>query len=182
MSPVWKTGLVIFMMILFNSLYTKGGEAMELSSSAFKNKEIIPVKYTMPGAGGENVSIPLQWTDIPEGTGSFALAIVDPHPVANNWVHWLVVNIPPDVHTLPEGASGQGMPAGSVELQNSFGKPGYGGPQPPSGTGEHPYVVTVYALDTAELDVDRNTDLSGFQDAIKGRVLDKAELTGNYGQ
>ncbi|MFP3982102.1 MAG: YbhB/YbcL family Raf kinase inhibitor-like protein [Desulfurivibrionaceae bacterium] len=165
-----------------NSLQTKGGEAMELSSSAFKDKETIPVKYTMPGAGGENVSIPLQWSDIPEGTKSFALSIVDPHPVANNWVHWLVVNISPDVHSLPEGASGQGMPAGVMELRNGFGKPGYGGPQPPPGTGEHPYVVTVYALDTAELDVDRNTDLSGFQNAIKDRVLDKAELTGTYEQ
>ncbi|MFO7760402.1 MAG: YbhB/YbcL family Raf kinase inhibitor-like protein [Thermodesulfobacteriota bacterium] len=129
---------------------------------------------------GENISIPLQWSGFPAGTKSFALSIMAPHPVANNWVHWLVVNIPSDVTSLPEGASGQGMPAGSRELQNGFGKAGYGGPQPPSGTGKHPYVITVYALDTAELGIEQTATLADFEKALKTRVLDKAEITGTF--
>jgi hypothetical protein len=134
----------------------------------------------MPGAGGENVSIPLSWSGAPEGTKSFALSIVDPHPVANNWVHWLVVNIPQDVTSLEEGASGEGMPSGAKELKNSFGKPGYGGPQPPQGTGEHPYVVTVYALNVDKLDLDEDTTLGELQKALEGKVLASATVTGMY--
>ena len=64
---------------------------------------------------------------------SFALSMVDPHPVAQNWVHWLVISIPADVISFEEGASGKKLPPGSVELKNSSGDIGYGGPQPPKG-------------------------------------------------
>lgn len=155
---------------------------MEVSTGAFSDQERIPQKYVMPGAGGDNVSIPVQWSSVPEGTKSFALSIVDPHPVANNWVHWIVVNIPAEIRELEENASGRGMPQGAKELVNSFGKPGYGGPQPPKGTGEHPYVVTVYALDTPSLDLDADASLSDFQRAMEGHILDQAEVTGTYEQ
>ena len=59
------------------------------------------VPYVMPGAGGKNISLPLAWTDTPAGTKSFALSIVDPHPVARNWVHWLVINLPAGAASLP---------------------------------------------------------------------------------
>ncbi|HWU36530.1 MAG TPA: YbhB/YbcL family Raf kinase inhibitor-like protein, partial [Candidatus Acidoferrum sp.] len=119
---------------------------MEISSKAFKDGEKIPIQYVMPGAGGKNVSVPLAWKNAPPGTKSFALSMVDPHPVAQNWVHWLVIHIPALAASLEEGASKKKMPAGSVELKNSFGDAGYGGPQPPKGTGDHPYVFTLYAL------------------------------------
>lgn len=155
---------------------------MKISSAAFEDKRNIPTQYVMPGAGGRNVSVPLRWSDPPEGTRSLALSIVDPHPVANNWVHWLVINIPPDVTSLEEGASGKKMPKGAVELKNSFGKTGYGGPQPPPGSGDHPYVVTLYALDVETLPLDVNTDLSAFQRALDGKVLSTATVTGMYGR
>ena len=155
---------------------------MELKSTAFTDGGKIPQKYVMPGAGGENVSLPLQWSGAPEGTKSFALAIVDPHPVANNWVHWLVINLPAEASGLEEGASGQKMPAGAVELKNSFGKTGYGGPQPPPGTGDHPYVVTLYALKVDKLDLKPGTDLADFQKALEGKTLDTAKITGYYGR
>ncbi|MFW6415067.1 MAG: YbhB/YbcL family Raf kinase inhibitor-like protein [Thermodesulfobacteriota bacterium] len=156
--------------------------AMQVSSRAFSDQDPIPVKYAMPGAGGENISIPLSWSNAPEGTKSFAISIIDPHPVANNWVHWIVVNIPPDATELEEGASGRKMPQGAMELQNSFGNTGYGGPQPPKGSGEHPYVVTVYSLSSEKLDLDPQADLPDFEEAIKGKVLDKAEITGTFEQ
>ena len=94
-----------------------GGGAMEISSTAFKDGEKIPIQYVMPGAGGKNISIPLTWKNVPPGTKSFALSIVDPHPVAQNWVHWFVINIPPQVSSLEEGALKKKMPSGSVESQ-----------------------------------------------------------------
>jgi hypothetical protein len=74
------------------------------------------------------------------------------------------------------------MPAGSQELINSFGEIGYGGPQPPRGTGEHPYVITIYALKVEKLDLGVNASLSEFKKALEGKVIGSASVTGMYGR
>lgn len=155
---------------------------MEISSSAFKDGGKIPIQYVMPGAGGKNISVPLSWKNTPSGTKSFALSMVDPHPVAQNWVHWLVINIPASATLLEEGASRKKMPQGSMELKNSFGDIGYGGPQPPKGTGDHPYVFTLYALNVERLDLGTNTSLSSFNKALEGKIIGSAMITGKYGR
>ena len=155
---------------------------MEISSLAFKDGEKIPIQYVMPGAGGKNTSVPLSWKNIPSGTKSFALAMVDPHPVAQNWVHWLVINIPANAVSIEEGASRKKMPPGSIELQSSFGDIGYGGPQPPKGTGDHPYVFTLYALNVEKLNLGVNTSLPAFKKALEGKILGSTTLTGKYGR
>ena len=177
--PLLMIAILILLCVPKNIL---GGAAMEISSTAFKDGEKIPIQYVMPGAGGKNISIPLAWKNAPAGTKSFCLSIVDPHPVAQNWVHWLVVNIPPQITSLDEGASKKKMPQGSVELKNSFGDIGYGGPQPPKGTGDHPYVVTLDALNVDKLDLGVNTSLSAFKKAIEGKVIGSASITGKYGR
>jgi Raf kinase inhibitor-like YbhB/YbcL family protein len=172
--------LAAFLFIFIENV--SGGRTMEISSSAFKDKGKIPIQYVMPGAGGKNISIPLVWKNVPEGTKSYALSIVDPHPVAQNWVHWLVINIPKEVTSIEEGASRKKMPPGCAELKNSFGDIGYGGPQPPKGTGDHPYVVTLHALNVEKLDLGMNTSLSAFRKAIEGKVIGSASITGMYGR
>ena len=141
-----------------------------------------PNNTSCRAAGGKNLSLPFQWSGAPAGTQAFALSIVDPHPVAHNWVHWLVINLPGDSKGLEEGASGRHMPPGAVELANSFGKPGYGGPQPPPGSGDHPYVATLCALNVPKLDLKQHTDLAGFHKAMEGKVLATAKITGYYGR
>ena len=175
----WWLTLAVFLMV---GVWAQGGNAMELTSSAFADGGKIPQQYVMPGAGGKNLSLPLKWSGAPAGTKSFALSIVDPHPVAKNWVHWLVINLPADASGLGEGVSGKNMPPAAVELNNSWGKPTYGGPQPPPGTGDHPYVVTLYALNTAKLDLKPSTNLAGFQKALEGKVLGTTKITGYYGR
>jgi len=155
---------------------------MELSSPAFQNGGKIALKHAMPGIGGQNVSIPLAWKDIPTGTKSFALSIVDIHPVAREWVHWLVINISPNANSITEGASGKAMPKGCSELVNSFGGMGYGGPQPPKGTGDHPYVVTLYALNVEKLPLNFSTLLADFKKALIKKILATASITGKYGR
>lgn len=155
---------------------------MEISSSAFPDQGKIASQYVMPGAGGKNISIPYAWTNPPVGVKSFALSLVDPHPIANNWVHWLVINIPPATTSLAAGASGPKMPPGALELINSFGAKGYGGPQPPKGSGDHPYVATLYALDVAAIDLPPHPTLTAFQHALQGKVLATAALTGFFGR
>jgi Raf kinase inhibitor-like YbhB/YbcL family protein len=174
--------LMVILSLLFCQKNVLGGERMEILSSAFKDGERIPIQYVMPGAGGNNISIPLAWKNIPAGTKSFCLSIVDPHPVAQNWVHWLVINIPAQVTSMEEGASKKKMPGGSIELKNSWGEIGYGGPQPPKGTGDHPYVVTLYALNMEKVDLGVNTTLSAFKKAIEGKGIGSASITGKYGR
>ena len=172
----------VTLILLAAMLWAAKGGLMKVWSPAFKDGGRIPVKYVMPGAGGQNISPPLNWSGAPKETKSFALLCIDPHPVARNWVHWMVINIPKEVNSLPEGASGKAMPPGAKELKNSFGFVGYGGPQPPPGTGDHPYVFTIYALDVEELDLPEETDLSSFNRALSGHVLAKGSLTGYFGR
>ena len=173
---------ILLLAIIVSLCVVSGGKAMEISCSAFKDGERIPIQYVMPGAGGKNISFPLVWKDGPAGTKSFCLSIVDPHPVAQNWVHWLVINIPPQATSIEEGASKKKMPKGSIELKNSFGDIGYGGPEPPKGTGDHPYVVTLYALNVEKLDLGANTPLSAFKKAIEGKVIGSVSIIGKYGR
>ncbi len=74
------------------------------------------------------------------------------------------------------------MPAGSAELRNSFGEVGYGGPQPPKGTGDHPYVITLYALSVERLDLPIDVSLPAFKRAIEGKVITSASVTGKFGR
>src|SRR5512147_1441048 len=109
-------------LLIFQTEHVLGGRKMEMTSTAFKDGEKIPIQYVMPGAGGKNISIPLAWKNAPAGAKSFCLSIVDPHPVAQNWVHWLVINLPAQTTSIEEGASKKKMPKGSIELKNSWGE------------------------------------------------------------
>jgi Raf kinase inhibitor-like YbhB/YbcL family protein len=154
---------------------------MVISSSAFEDGKPIPTKFAYHGViGGKNISIPLSWNGSPAGTASFALSIVDPHPIAGNWVHWFAINIPSSVRSLAEGASGMNMPSGCKELYNTYGTLGYGGPEPPKGSGPHPYEITLYALSSPSLNLSLNSTLQAFTRALEGNVLAKAQMTGIF--
>ena len=118
--------------------------ALQLRSSAFRENELIPKKYTCDGS---DVSVPLSWGDPPQGTKSFALIADDPDAPAGTWVHWVLYDLPPDTRELPESSSRQEhLENGAKQGKNDFGKIGYGGPCPPAGP-PHRYFLTFYALD-----------------------------------
>jgi Raf kinase inhibitor-like YbhB/YbcL family protein len=128
-----------------------------LTSVGFQNGAVLSTTYEFDGMSctGHNVSPPLQWSGAPAGTKSFALTVHDPDAKApGGWWHWVVLNIPASADGL-KTAAGSGdfssAPMGSVEGTTSFGKPGYGGPCPPVGSGVHHYVFTLYALDVVQL-------------------------------
>jgi Raf kinase inhibitor-like YbhB/YbcL family protein len=154
---------------------------MNITSPAFQDGKTIPTKYTYHGVeGGKNISLPFVWSGVPGNTKSFALSIIDPHPVAKYWVHWFVINIPKDATGLAEGASGKSMPKGSKELLNTYGTLGYGGPEPPKGSGAHPYVVTLFALNVEHIDLKEKTSLAEFDAALLGKIIATAKVTGMY--
>jgi len=153
------------------------GSAMQVASSAFEANGAIPRKYTCQG---EEVSPPLTWSGVPDGTRTLALIMDDPdapdpaHPTMT-WVHWVVYNLPPHAGGLAEGASGS-LPEPAREGVNSWKRSDYGGPCPP--TGRHRYFHKLYALDTS-LDL-HNPDKDALLEAMEGHVLGKAELIGTY--
>ena len=154
-----------------------------ISSPAFESGGLIPAEHaTTSVPGGANVSIPYEWRNPPPGTASYALVLVDRAPVAHDWVHWIVYDIPESLASLPAGASSSGLPNGAKELTNTFGRPAYGGPQPPPGTGKHPYQATLYALDVPTLPLGRSAGLAELEAAMKGHVLGTATVTGNFGR
>lgn len=59
---------------------------------------------------------------------------------------------------------------------------GYGGPQPPAGSGQHPYEATIYALDVTSLGLPARTSLADFERALAGHVLAEATYTGVLGR
>ncbi|MBM3267511.1 MAG: YbhB/YbcL family Raf kinase inhibitor-like protein [Candidatus Sericytochromatia bacterium] len=154
-----------------------------LESASYQAGGTIPARYAMAAVkGGENRSPEFHWSNVPGGTQSFALALIDRHPVARGWVHWVVVDLPGDAASLPEGASGTlKLPRGAFELANSFGRPGYGGPQPPPGTGPHQYEATLFALSIPKLaGLSAKSPWEAVQGAMAGKILGKATLSGTF--
>jgi Raf kinase inhibitor-like YbhB/YbcL family protein len=155
------------------------GKVFTLESSGFSDGEAIPFKFANTGyQGGQNISAGLRWSEAPAGTKSFALVCVDTNPVAEEWVHWAVVDIPTVTASLAEGASGRAMPAGARELRNTYGFAGYGGPMPPRNTGPHEYQFILYALNTSEVGIPSMPTYSQFKNAVAPHAIGTAKLTG----
>ncbi|MBN2545390.1 MAG: YbhB/YbcL family Raf kinase inhibitor-like protein [Spirochaetes bacterium] len=154
---------------------------MKLLSKSYSHNEKMNIKHSTKAAGGSNISPELHWENPPTGTKSFVLAMVDHHPVASNWVHWIIINIPANVNNLPENISNsKNLPKGSIELINTFGSIGYGGPQPPRGTGAHHYDTTLYALNVENVSLSGRVPENVLLKQINNYILEKSLLTGLY--
>lgn len=143
---------------------------MQLTSPAFHDGSEIPTKYTCEGL---DISPPLAWTDIPARTKSFALIVEDPDASDETFVHWIVVDLPPERHTLHENIGK--LARGHAGL-NDWHRTTWGGPCPPSG--KHHYTFKLYALDRM-LDLARPTRQE-LEAAMDGHVLAEATLVGTY--
>ena len=143
--------------------------ALQIESSAFKHNGAIPREYTCEG---KDAAPPLKWAGAPAGTKSFALIVDDPDapdPKAPKmtYVHWVLYDLPPNV-TGPTAAR---------DGKNDWKREGYGGPCPP--IGRHRYFFKLYALDTMLGDLGSPTKPK-LLDAMKGHILEQAELIGTY--
>ena len=149
--------------------------AIEVTSSAFFEGDMIPADYT---ADSRNISPPLQWQGVPEGTASIAMINDDPDAPMGTWVHWVIYDMPPDTTSLPENiAPDEILANGGKHGTTDFGRIGYGGPAPPSGT--HRYYFKVYALD-CKLDLAPGATKDKVEKAMTGHVLAQGQLMGKY--
>ena len=149
--------------------FAAGGARMKITSSAFQEGAGIPSKFSCDGA---NTSPPLQIADVPSGAKSLVLIVDDPDAPSGLFTHWVVWNISPQTNGIAEGSGLKG-----VQGKNDFGKSGYGGPCPPSGT--HRYYFKIFALDR-ELDLPPGARRSQLDAAMKGHVVAQGELIGRY--
>jgi len=155
----------------------EGDKKMEIkiTSSAFEDGGMIPAKYTCDGA---DISPPLKWEAVPEGTKSIALISDDPDAPMGTWVHWVIFGLPADTKELAENIPPDKiLPNGAKQGTSDFGRIGYGGPCPPSGT--HRYFFKVYALD-AELDLQAGARKKDLLRAMEGHILAEGQLMGKY--
>jgi len=153
--------------------------AFTLTSPAFKHGERIPKGHTGEGA---DTSPPLEWTDPPAGTKTYALICDDPDAPVGTWDHWVIWNLPGRLRALPEGVPrGETVATldGAAQGKNGWGTIGYRGPLPPPGHGNHHYHFRLYALDTT-LDLAPGADKKALLKAMEGHILATAELVGLY--
>jgi Raf kinase inhibitor-like YbhB/YbcL family protein len=145
-----------------------------LTSPAFTDGNSIPAIYT---CDGKNISPPLTWGDPPAGTQTFALIVSDPDAPSGTWTHWQLYDIPSSVRMLPEHMAPHSKQSGlGLSGKNSWGKLGYNGPCPPTGT--HHYYFTLYALDIQILT--GSASIEEIAQAIQGHILAQTELMGTY--
>lgn len=150
---------------------------MELGSSTFAPHGEIPRRHTCEG---EDSAPPLHWDGVPPAARSLVLIVDDPDapdPAApqQTWVHWVLIDLPPDSTGLPAG--GHPLPASARAGLNDWQRTGYGGPCPP--IGRHRYFFKLYALDTTLPALHQPTK-TAVERAMQGHVLASAELVGTY--
>lgn len=147
-----------------------------LIESVFENHQPIPAKYT---CDGENVSPALQFMNVPDKAKSLAIIVDDPDAPRGTFDHWIIWNLPPDVKKLSEGATEiKHLTSHPKQGSNGYQENKYKGPCPPPGK-PHRYFFKLYALD-ALLTLPEGVSKQELENAMKGHILEKAELIGTY--
>jgi len=148
---------------------------MRILSLVFDDNGMIPSEYTCDDA---DISPPLDWDVVPEGTVSFAIICEDPDAPAGTWTHWVIFNLPGGMRGLEgEKTNEKVLDNGAIQGVNDFGKIGYGGPCPSGGT--HRYYFKIYALDK-KLDLRIGATKKELLEAMQGHVLGEGQLMGRY--
>ena len=196
---------------------------MKIRSDSFAQGQPIPSEFALgaPDGFGGNRNPHLAWTDAPAGTQSFVLLCIDTdaptdaslagkagveipveHP-RGEFVHWAVVDLPPEMTELAAGSCSDGVTKGGKGpcqgegarqglndytgwfANNDSGMKGeyfgYDGPYPPpNDLRTHRYFFRLFALDVAKLDVPEVFTAHDALRAMHGHVLAEASTWGSY--
>jgi Raf kinase inhibitor-like YbhB/YbcL family protein len=163
-------GSTVAIVLVAIASFAAGGGKMKITSSAFQEGGDIPSKFTCDGA---DVNPALRFEGAPAEAKSLALIVDDPDAPVGLFTHWLAWNIDPKTTKIAENSA----PPSGVQGRNDFGRSGYGGPCPPSGT--HRYYFKIFALDRT-LDLKSGTKRADVDAAMRKYVIAQSELMGRY--
>jgi hypothetical protein len=158
---------------------------MRLTTQAFADGTIIPLKYTQASPDGA-VSPALNWSNVPAETQCFVLWMHDVDLALNKTsednLHWLVWNIPGQDTSLAEKIpTGSQLADGSYQV--SYAGPSYRGPGAPASGPLHHYIFELYALDVKLDEKPGSTALETKADIFRlmqGHILGKAAYVGLF--
>ena len=158
--------------------YTKPVNKLGVTSSTFNQKGFIPVQHACDVLGQDR-SPELSFSNIPDGTQSFALILDDPDAPGGTFNHWVIFNIPLAGNGLqrdiPRDAE---LENGIRQGTNGTEQIGYFGPCPPPKE-THRYVFKVFALDTV-LELEAGANKKQLLIAMKGHILGRGKLVGLF--
>ncbi len=143
---------------------------MKIKSPAFSENQLMPPTYA---CDGENISPPLEISDVPENSVSLALVMDDPDAPHGTFTHWLIWDIPPQTQEISENS----VPETALQGTNDGGQIGYMGPCPPGGT--HRYFFKLFALNR-KLNLSPNIKRQEFEREMTNSIIAKSEYVGLY--
>lgn len=152
-----------------------------LTSEAVADGELLSAYKCETKVNDVEQSIPLAWSNVPEGTGSLAIIMHHyPNPDDHSHVsqYLLLWNISPDVTSIAHGAADDGpwyMGSNKDGTAISYTSPCS------QGSGTHEYTITIYALDKTPAMLPAESSLSVDYATLKSAiatvsVLGTAEL------
>ena len=176
--------IIFTTLLIISSLTVISQNTFTLSSKNLGGEATLKEEFNGFGCIGKNESPQLSWKNAPEGTRSFAITMYDPDaPTGSGWWHWVVFDIPTSTTELVANAGDIKLdltPDGTIQSITNYGSQGYGGPCPPKGHGLHQYIITVYALKTDTLGLDKNTNPAIVGYYLWNNTLAKASLITYY--
>jgi Raf kinase inhibitor-like YbhB/YbcL family protein len=152
-----------------------------LHSISFSTSGDIPASYTCKGEG---VSPEVSWEGAPDKAQSYVLIAIDwdgptPRLRLGNFTHWILYNIPGDVHEIKSAVTPAELTQEKIEVgNNSSDAAAYMPPCPL--LGKHRYAFRLYALDAAQIHPSRH-NRDGVMDAMAGHVLAYGEIAALFG-
>lgn len=136
----------------------------------FDHNSNIPSKYT---CDGQDLAPDLIISDVPTDAKELVLIVDDPDAPMGTWVHWVVYNIPVETKKIEY----KNLPKATKQGMTDFGRIGWGGPCPPSGT--HRYFFKLYAINK-NLNLAQGATKFQIENEIKDNIIEKAEIIGLY--
>lgn len=170
MARMFKIYTIIAILFISNTLFAAG---IEMSSSDFLDKGVLPVLYTCDGKG---VPPQLTWGASAKDIKSFMLIMTSTDKENEPKYHWILYNIPPSLKELPELMSK--IPTGSQIAKNSWGNTNYQSPCPDRGSAQS-YIFTLYALNN-KVDLKPDSSPESILTQIKSNIIETGSITAIY--
>lgn len=169
-----KSILSILLVFVCIQIVAQQKSEFSISSSGIKPDGSLSIEFT---GEGEGVSMPLEWTNIPEGAKFFALNLWHlPHATDTTEVksYWVVYNIPSEIKSIPKNAKGFGVVGYNDKNQTAYD------PMKSKGPGVKEYNLTIYALSEKLEFNNGNVYRADLLKAIEGKILGESTLKYTY--